>query len=128
MSHGSRCLYRLVCLAAALILLAGCGSALGKAKKSESRRDYEQAIYWYAAATAEGNMKQHELQTKMMKFHQDLGDGFCFHLNRALKRIYDDTAAFMKQGKEGAARKEAEKSHALGKIRTTYCSEEEEED
>ena len=127
MSHGSRYLSRLACLTAALVLLAGCGSALGKAKRSESSRNYEQAIYWYAAATAEGNLQQHELQTKMMKFHQDLGEGFCFHLNRALKRIYDDTAALMKQGKEGAAKKEAEKSHALGKVRTLYCSEDEEE-
>jgi len=114
--------------AAALILLGGCGSALGKAKKSETRRDYEQAIYWYAAATAEGNMQQHELQTKMMKFHQELGEGFCFHLDRALKRIYDDTASLMHKGKEGAAKKEAEKSHVLGKVRTNYCTKDEEEE
>jgi len=126
MSHGFKNLARLTCLTAALILPAGCGSALGKAKKSESRRDYEQSIYWYAAATAEGNMQQHELQTKMMKFHQDLGEGFCFHLDRALKRIYEDTAALMKKGREAAANKEAEKSHVLGKVRTAYCSEEKE--
>jgi hypothetical protein len=127
MTRGFRYFSRLACLAAALVLSAGCGSALGKAKRSESHRDYEQAIYWYAAATAEGNMQQHELQTKMMKFHQDLGEGFCFHLNRALKRIYDDTAALMKKGKEAAANKEAEKSHVLGKVRTSYCTEEKEE-